>query len=404
MSGAQPKPGPGVDWNSFQVGYEASIERTISETDIEAFAALTGDRNPLHLDPVFARRTPFGRPIVHGMLSASFVSTVIGMLLPGPGALWTGLSIRFVRPAFAGDTLTVSLRVRHRSEATRTLVLDVAVTGARAEEIIAGEATVRVLVPEPERIAGEPVTMGAVLVSGGGRGLGAAIANRLARAGYPVAINYRLDDASATALVAEIVAGGGSAVALRADVTSEPAVTDLVRSAEEAIGPIESVVHCAAEGSALVAFGDLPWAAMSAQFETQIHGAFNLVQATLPAMRDRGIGRFVFIGSVAADSVPPSHQADYVVAKSALIALARSIAVDHGPDGITANVVSPGMTNAGISLAMPEKARVVARMQSPLRRLTEPDDVADTVAFLLSPAARQITGQTIRVAGGSSMA
>jgi len=404
MTRAQAKPDSGMGWDTFQVGYEAAIERTISETDIEAFAALTGDRNPLHLDAVFARRTPFGRPIAHGMLSASFVSTVIGMLLPGPGALWTGLSIRFVRPAFAGDTLTVSLRVRHRSEATRTLVLDVAVTGPRAEEIIAGEATVRVLVPEPERIDGEPVTMGAVLVSGGGRGLGAAIANRLARAGHPVAVNYRSDDASATALVAEIVAGGGSAVALRADVASEPAVTDLVRSAEEAIGPIESVVHCAAEASALVAFGDLPWAAVSAQIETQIHGAFNLVQATLPAMRDRGIGRFVFIGSVAADGVPPSHQADYVVAKSALVALARSIAVDHGPEGITANVVAPGMTNAGISLAMPEKARVVARMQSPLRRLTEPDDVADTVAFLLSPAARQITGQTIRVAGGSSMA
>jgi 3-oxoacyl-[acyl-carrier protein] reductase len=404
MSGVPHKPGPIGDWDTFQVGYEASIERTISETDIEAFAALTGDRNPLHLDAVFAQRTPFGRPIAHGMLSASFVSTVIGMLLPGPGALWTGLSIRFVRPAYAGDTLTVSLRVRRRSQATRTLVLDVAVTGLRTEEIITGEATVRVLVPEPERTDGEPVTMGAVLVSGGGRGLGAAIANRLAREGYPVAVNYRMDAAAATALVAEIVAGGGRAVALQADVTNEPAVTDLVQSAEEAIGPIESVVHCAAEASALVAFGDLPWAAVSAQVETQIHGAFNLVQATLPGMRDRGMGRFIFIGSVAADGVPPSHQADYVVAKSALVAMARSIAVDHGPEGITANVVAPGMTNTGISLAMPEMARAVARMQSPLRRLTEPDDVADMVAFLLSPAARQLTGQTIRVAGGSSMA
>jgi 3-oxoacyl-[acyl-carrier protein] reductase len=154
----------------------------------------------------------------------------------------------------------------------------------------------------------------------------------------------------------------------------------------------------------MLPIGELDWDAMHRQLETQVHGAFNLVKSGLPAMQGHGAGRFVFIGSVAADGVPPTHQADYVVAKAALVALARSIAVDHGPRGIAANVVAPGMTNSGISLEMPEKARMVARMQTPLRRLTEPSDVAEAVAFLLSAGARQITGQTIRVAGGASMA
>jgi 3-oxoacyl-[acyl-carrier protein] reductase len=401
MSSPPPEPSPG--WADFSVGYEASIEHLITTSDVETFAALTGDVNPLHLDPVFAATTPFGRPVAHGMLSASFVSTVIGTLLPGRGALWTGTRLNFVRPAFVGDTLTIRLRVRHRSEATRTLVLDVSIFG-RGEVLIDGEATVRMLAPDAADRSPPAVLQGTVLITGGGRGLGAEIARRLAAAGHPVVLDFKADAESAQGVVAAIGAAGGRASAVQADVTVPTAVDALVARADSEFGDLYAIVHCAADASALLSVGELSWEAMRRQLETQVHGAFNLVKASLPAMRRHGGGRFVFIGSVAADGTPPSHQADYVVAKSALVALARSIAVDHGQDGIAANVVAPGMTNSGISLAMPEKARMVARMQTPMRRLTEPSDVADAVVFLLSPGARQITGQTIRVAGGSTMA
>jgi 3-oxoacyl-[acyl-carrier protein] reductase len=385
------------------IGYEASLEHLITASDVETFAALSGDDNPLHLDPRFAATTPFGRPIAHGMLTASFVSTVIGTLLPGPGALWTGVRLNFVRPAFVGDSLVVRLRVRHRSEATRTLVLDVAVV-ARGEVLIDGEATVRMLAPDAADRSPPEASMGTILVSGGGRGLGAAIARRLGADGHHIVVNFRSDATSAKEVVGAIETAGGRAVAFQADVRDAAAVDQLIQRTQAEVGPLFAIVHCAADASALRPIGELDWETISRQLETQVHGAFNLFRSGLPAMRELGAGRFVFVGSVAADGVPPAHQADYVVAKAALVALARSIAVDHGQEGIIANVVAPGMTNSGISLAMPEKARMVARMQSPLRRLSEPDDVADAVSFLLSPGARQITGQTIRVAGGSSMA
>ena len=91
------------------------------------------------------------------------------------------------------------------------------------------------------------------------------------------------------------------------------------------------------------------------------------------------------------------------MAKSALAALARCLAVEYGPKGILVNVVAPGMTQTDMTARLPEKAKLLTQMQTPLRRLAEPSDIADVVAFLLGPGARHITGETIRVCGGGVM-
>ena len=85
---------------------------------MQAFAALSGDHNPLHVDAAFARQTSFQKPVAHGMLLASYVSTLVGMHLPGPGALWTRQSFRWPAAVFAGDTVELTLRVTHKSEGT----------------------------------------------------------------------------------------------------------------------------------------------------------------------------------------------------------------------------------------------------------------------------------------------
>jgi 3-oxoacyl-[acyl-carrier protein] reductase len=120
-------------------------------------------------------------------------------------------------------------------------------------------------------------------------------------------------------------------------------------------------------------------------------------------MAERRLGRIINIGSIVADATPPTNQSAYVVAKASLAALTKSMAVELGPKGITVNLVAPGMTDTMFIGDMPQKARMVTEMQTPMRRLAQPEDIAEVIAFLAGPGGAYVTGETVRVCGGSMM-
>ena len=130
-----------ASFEQIQVGDEVVLRKAFVEADIEAFAALSGDHNPLHLDDTFATRARFPGRVVHGMLSAAQVSAMIGMRLPGPGALWTEQHFNFLGPVFVGDEVTFVLRVKQKSEGSRTLVVELAAHNQRVEAVLSGEGS-----------------------------------------------------------------------------------------------------------------------------------------------------------------------------------------------------------------------------------------------------------------------
>ena len=113
------------NFETIQEGDEAEFYKTITAEDVEDFARLSGDRNPLHMDEQFAGRTRFQRRVVHGMLLASYVSTLVGMHCPGPGALWSQQNFRWTAPAFINDRVHFRLRVTHKSTGARALMIKV---------------------------------------------------------------------------------------------------------------------------------------------------------------------------------------------------------------------------------------------------------------------------------------
>ena len=126
----------------FNVGDSAEITKTIDETDIQAFAEVTGDHNPIHLDETFAKTTRFGRRIAHGMLSASLISAVLANKLPGEGSIYLSQTLQFVAPVFPGDEVTARVTVKEIREDKPILKLETICVNQRDEVVIRGEATV----------------------------------------------------------------------------------------------------------------------------------------------------------------------------------------------------------------------------------------------------------------------
>src|SRR4051812_28201458 len=134
---------------ALNVGDSAEVSKTITEEDVRAFAELTGDRNPVHLDEEYASTTRFGRRIAHGMLGASLISTVLASELPGRGSVYLSQTLRFTAPVYLGDTVTARVIVKHVREDKPVVTLETVCTNQRGERVVEGEADV--LVPRVEK-------------------------------------------------------------------------------------------------------------------------------------------------------------------------------------------------------------------------------------------------------------
>ena len=132
----------GITISEMKVGDSASFTKTVSEHDVYTYAGVSGDFNPAHVNEVEAQKGMFGKRIAHGMLSAGFISTVLGTQLPGPGTIYMGQELRFTKPVFFGDTITASVTVAELIPEKNRAILDTVCTNQNGDVVIKGKATV----------------------------------------------------------------------------------------------------------------------------------------------------------------------------------------------------------------------------------------------------------------------
>ena len=133
------------NFEKWKIGDKEILKRIIQKKDVDDFAKLTGDYNPLHMDDNFVSKTRFGKPVVHGMLSASFISTIIGTKIPGSGALWISQSLNFLEPVRIGDEITILASIIGKSESQKILSLDIEIENQHKSKVITGNSKVKVV-------------------------------------------------------------------------------------------------------------------------------------------------------------------------------------------------------------------------------------------------------------------
>jgi NAD(P)-dependent dehydrogenase (short-subunit alcohol dehydrogenase family) len=246
---------------------------------------------------------------------------------------------------------------------------------------------------------------GLIVVTGGSRGIGAAICRRLAADGYAVAVNYAADAKAAEATVAEIKKAGGRAEAFQADVADAGQLPRLFDQATQALGPLAGVVNNAGVTGRFARVEERDADELAQLFAVNVIGTIlGCKEAVLRLSTKRGGsgGSIVNISSIAARTGGLPGLASYSATKGAVESFTKGLATEVGPEGIRVNAVAPGFTETDMNRNALAQASFRERIEAmtPLRRIGLPEEIAEAAAWLISPAARFVTGDVLTVSGG----
>ena len=387
-----------------KVGDTATITHTITTNDIQKFVELSGDDNRLHVDKEFASKTSFKKPVAHGMIGASFISAIIGTKIPGDGALWYSQNLEFLLPIRVGDKLTIIATVIKKIDRQNSIELQTDILNQYKQKVTTGVAKVKIIEDESQKeIASIANNEKTVLIVGATGGIGSQASRTLARDGYNVILHYHSNKAHATKLKKELEALTDKKILLvKANILKDIDISDMTFEINRHFKNISAYVNASTLHLGNIPLENMEWSDMSSQININIKANLNIVKNIMPLMQENKYGKIVFITTQSTEQMQ-SNLIHYITAKSALNGLAKALAFELAPKGIRVNLVSPGMTNTSLISDFPEKVKLLTAAKTPLRRLAEPQDIADAISYLVSEKSDFLTGETIRVNGGQVM-
>ncbi len=387
---------------NLEVGTSAEISHVVTEHEISEFAKLSGDNNLLHTSPQFASDMSRNGVVSHGVLTMALISRIIGTKLPGDGALWISQSIQFTGSVHIGDRITGRVEVVKIHAKDHLIDIETSVVNQNGETVLRGSGRVKTPLRKVAQRQKSSFTNETypVLILGGSSAVGLAITEHIASKGFDVISTFSEHPDALEELIMKANTAGCSARTVHFDLkTKAKFLNKMVEIALSGVKPLGLVNCLATEPNNEMAMTiDVENFGKKVVFESE--AIITGTHALIDEMRKQSFGRIVNIGSSARNTTPESGWMSYIASKQAALSVIRSLAVELGPFGVTANSVAPGMLGTGMTIGLAERTIHSVQVQTPTGRLPTLDSVCSTVEFLLSPNSLDINGQEIVIDGG----
>ncbi len=391
-------------YSKINIGDTKTIYHKITQNDIDRFVELSGDNNKLHTDSEYARKTIFKKPVVHGMIGASFISTIIGTKLPGDGALWYSQTIDFLLPVRVGDELKIEASVLKKIDRLNSIELKTIIYNQYKQIVTSGIAKVKIIEnTDTEKENKIEINEKVVLIVGATGGIGFETAKILAKENYNLILHYYSNKTKALSLKKELEElTKKKIIILKADILNKTDIKNLITEIKRNFNYLTAFVNASTLHFGNVKFNSLEWKDISSQINISIKASFMLMKEIVPLMENNKYGKVIFITTQYIEQIA-TELLHYITAKSALNGFAKALAIELAPKGIRVNLVSPGMTDTELIADIPEKVKLITKAKTPLKNIAKPQDVANSISFLISEKSDFLTGETIRINGGQVM-
>lgn len=394
-----------MKYSEIKLGQKAEVAHTLTLKDINNFVKLTGDDNRLHVDPDFASQTPFKKQVAHGMLGASFISTVIGTKLPGDGALWYSQNLEFLLPVRIGDTIRVVAEVIKKYDRDEIIELSTNIYNQNKQLVTKGTAKVKV-VKYAQEAKGDELKNGGetqkvALILGASGGIGLETVKLLLEQNWKVIAHYNTTIDNLQEIKEK--RNDSNLLLLKANLNQSNFVMELVHFLKRYDLALDALVNALSTPIPNIVFEDLDWDDFLNQMNINIKIPLAIIQNCLSNSLFNNNASLVMISSQVVEH-PSNNWSHYITAKSALQGFVKSLALDLAVKKIRVNQVSPSLTPTNLVSEIPEKIKLLTAAKTPLKRLAAPRDIAQAIVFLAdSTKSGFVTGETIRVNGGQVM-